>query len=259
MFTVYIDDSGTAPEHPVAIASGVVVPARQVTALEREWDSFLQREGFRCFHTSVCVARNQRSDFAGWDEAKVSRVLARVRQFIRRYSTVGFSISIDKAVYDAVIPDELRRAIGRYHYTWAVDAVCGFIHAWAKDHQVPMEYVFDNIDKSQKAQKREIETVMEHGELMHPGSFLGHYSFRNRCDIPALQCADLFAWTCYQRSLFLIRGKPLNPLAEECWRQISKWNNDAWCQAWIASREQMEDWVRRVYADPNEMRKIRGS
>lgn len=260
VFTVYIDDSGTAPLQQVAIASGLIFPAKRIPGMDSEWAKFCLTEGIgpKGFHTSECVARNKHSDFAGWDEDRVQRVVARVRQIIRKYSPKAFSISINKAVYDAVIPDELRRVTGKSHYTWGVDAVCGFIWDWANTRKVPMEYVFDNLDpKSQRTQKAEIEAVMSNGECLHPGSFSGHYSFRNRQDIPALQCADLFAWTCYQRSLEAMARKVLHPVARECWEQFSSWDEDKWCGAWVATKEQLEDWVQRVYVDPVEMARIR--
>jgi hypothetical protein len=258
MLTVYIDDSGTAPAQQVAIASGLILPTKRLIAFENEWKNFLEKEGITEFHTSVCVARNKHSEYADWDEKRVQRIVARVRQIIRKYFPKAFSISINKALYDAVIPDELRRVIGKQHYSWGVDAVCGFIWNWAHDRRVPIEYVFDNLDrKSQKAQKEEIEAAMSHGELMHPGDFAGHYSFRNRREVYALQCADLFAWTCYQRSLEMIAGKPLHPIAEECWKQFALWDNAQWSDTWIAPKDALEDWVRRVYADPVEMARIR--
>jgi hypothetical protein len=258
MFTVYIDDSGTAPDQQVAMASGLIISAKRILAMEREWDKFIKVEGITEFHTSECVARNKYSEFSGWDVERVQKAVARVRQIIRKYSPKAFSISINKSVYDRAIPDEFRRLIGRHHYTWGVDAVCGFIWDWANTRGVSMEYVFDNVDgKSQKSQREEIDLVMSHGESMHPGDFQGHYSFRSRKDIPALQCADLFAWTCYQRSMQAMGGKTLLPVAQECWDQFSSWDNDKWCGAWVATEANLKDWVRRVYADPVEVERIR--
>ena len=149
-------------------------PVKRLTAFENEWKNFLGREGITEFHTSECVALNKRSEFADWDDRRMQRVVARVRQIIRKYFPKAFSISINKVDYDLVIPDEFRRVIGKYHYSWGVDAVCGFIWNWAHDRRVPMEYVFDNLDeKSQRIQKREIEIAMSHGEAMHPGDFAG--------------------------------------------------------------------------------------
>lgn len=260
MFSVFIDDSGTDPHQKIAIASGLIIPSKRIIALETEWRTFLAKEHITEFHTSECVARNKKSEFANWDKDRVQRVAARIRQIIRKYFPKGFSISINKAVYDAVVPDDFRRVIGRHHYTWGVDAVCGFIFDWAKQRGVPMEYIFDNIDpKADKAQRTEIEVAMEHGEELHPGCFRGRYSFRKRQDVPGLQCADLFAWTCYQRSVEAMGSRALHPIAKECWDQFASWDNDEWCGAWIATREQLEEWVQRVYGDPAEMARLRRS
>jgi hypothetical protein len=124
-----------------------------------------------------------------------------------------------------------------------------------KDHKVPIEYVFDNTDKRQK---KEIERVLAHGETLHPGAFDGHYSFRNRGEIPGLQCADLFAWTCYQRSISYLYKKPISPFAQVCWKEFSTWKKGeaGWAGTWYAQRAQLEDWVRRVHADKEEMKRI---
>ena len=39
MFTVYIDDSGSDPNQPVANATALIVPGRRILALQREWDA----------------------------------------------------------------------------------------------------------------------------------------------------------------------------------------------------------------------------
>jgi len=51
--------------------------------------------------------------------------------------------------------------------------------------------------------------------------------------------------------------KVLHPVARECWEQFSSWDEDKWCGAWVATKEQLEDWVQRVYVDPVEMARIR--
>jgi hypothetical protein len=157
MFTVYIDDSGTDPNQLVAIASGLILPAIKLAALEKEWETFKDKESITDFRTSECVCCNPKSDFASWDQVRVKNISARVRQIIRKYSIKGFAIAINKEVHDGVIPSDMRKTVGEYHYTFAVDALCGWINDWAATRSVPMEYVFDYLDKSQKPQKKEIE------------------------------------------------------------------------------------------------------
>src|ERR1700733_3532249 len=82
MYTSYIDDSGTDPKQLIAIASALIIPAIKLIPLQREWNTFLEKEGITKdgYHTSECVAHNSKTDFADWDDDCVKRVLARVRQ-----------------------------------------------------------------------------------------------------------------------------------------------------------------------------------
>jgi hypothetical protein len=122
MFIAFIDDSGTDPRHPIAIASGLIVPVKAIPRLDREWGAFLSKEGLtKGFHTSECVARNPHSEFAEWDDNHGSWVLARIRQIIFKYSIQAYSMSVWKSEFDSIIPDELRQFGGKEHYSWAVD------------------------------------------------------------------------------------------------------------------------------------------
>jgi hypothetical protein len=79
LFTLYIDDSGTAIEQPIAIAAGVIIPAVRLELFEREWNRFLDKEGIRedGFHSSECFYKNSKSVFANWSDERVERVFAR--------------------------------------------------------------------------------------------------------------------------------------------------------------------------------------
>ena len=66
MFTVYIDDSGTDPKQPTAIAAALIVPAKRVPALDRDWAVFGATFGFGDSHASECAARNPHSAFGEW-------------------------------------------------------------------------------------------------------------------------------------------------------------------------------------------------
>jgi hypothetical protein len=66
MFPVYIDDGGTDPKQPVAIAAALIIPAIQIPILKKNRASFALKYGFPDFHASECMARNAHSAFAGW-------------------------------------------------------------------------------------------------------------------------------------------------------------------------------------------------
>jgi hypothetical protein len=49
MFTAYIDDSGTAPEQKVAIATALVMPAHRIIAFQSEWNTFIESGAYQIF------------------------------------------------------------------------------------------------------------------------------------------------------------------------------------------------------------------
>jgi hypothetical protein len=222
MFSAYIDDSGTDPNQRAAIATAFVIPTTQIIPLEREWDKLKNKYGFSDFHTSEMVARNYKSDFADWDEAKQRRVFRRVREISKKYSirSAAVSFAVNKADYDNVVPLEYRDRLGG-HYTWAVRHVMNFLEAWKQSRKIPpLEYIFDWAEPACE-ERVEIETVMAQTESIsqqrgRPGEFT-NYGFRRRKDIPALQCVDAIGWTCYQQALFQFHKVPMHKLAEEAW------------------------------------------
>lgn len=250
MFTIYIDDSGSSPEQKVVVASGIIFPTRQLPAFEKAWNGLLQTEGITEFHTSVCRAHNPHSEFAGWDDARVKRVFAHVRRLTFKHSVKAFCIAIYKKDYSEVMPEDMRARVGSY-YTWATSSVLGLAHDWAKERNVPMEYVFDTADK---LVKREIDDAMECIEEIFPGNFMGHYLFRNRKDMPALQAVDLFAWTCFQKGEQARVGKTIDPLAKENWIAYDNAGGGEWCVVQSLNRQGIEDWVTKMYLSPEDLR-----
>jgi hypothetical protein len=215
MFTAYIDDSGTAPEQKVAMATALVIPAHRIIRFESEWNTFIEKWGIRDFHTSECAVANSKSDYAGWDRPKIDAIFKRVRQIIKKYGVRSYSLSVHKSDYDAVIPAENRPMFGRYHYTYGIHNLLALLDDWACRTGVehPLEFVFDNMDgKSQKIEKQEIENALSRSEAARPGRFAGRYSFRNRKEVPGLQCVDLIGWTCYRFGLNVHGGPPLTEL-----------------------------------------------
>jgi uncharacterized protein DUF3800 len=252
MFTVYIDDSGTSPDQQVAIATAAIIPAARITALDREWKTLCEKEEFPDFHTSVCVAHNKDTCFANWDEGKTNRVIARVREIGKKYFLNATSLSVYKSDYDELVTGELREFTGEYHYTWAIRNVIGLLDKWAAFHSVtlPLEYIYDWMDpKAQKQAKFEIDTVMQQAEHLaiqagKAGKYV-NYTFKRRQDVPALQCTDAIAWTCYQYSLLAHSQIELSPTAETCWNDFYSHRENHWLYAATMTRAQLEDWVRR--------------
>jgi Protein of unknown function (DUF3800) len=251
MFTIFIDDSGTAPDQKLAVAAAIFVPAKQLVSFEKEWNAFLKKEELEDFHSSECLARNPHSVFAMWDDDRVKRVFARIQQITSKYSVKSYCLAVHKQDYDEVIPKEMRASVGQSHYTWAVSSVLGYVYDWSVERSVPIEYVFDNASKDVK---REIEDALAIAETVYPGHFSGNYSFRSRKDVPGLQMVDLFAWAASRRGCHLRFEQPIHPIVNKCWEIYEKMQGGSWCEVQALNREGLEGWVGNTYGSLEDLR-----
>jgi hypothetical protein len=247
MFTTFIDDSGSAPEHKMAIAAGIVVPTARIAKLESEWKRLLSEERFSDFHSSECAARNQHSDFANWSDETVQRVFRRVSHLAIRFAVKGFCIGIHKDDYDEVLTPNMKAAVGNSHYTWALSSLLGLALDFATAQKTSMHYVFDNCGK---VQREEIVSALEFSERVYPGSFTGHYLFGNRKDMPALQMVDLFAWTCFQMFRHARFQQPVLGIAFEMDEGFAQGRKGEWRIIQSLSREGLEKWVAEKASNP---------
>ena len=251
MFLIYIDDSGSAPEHKFAIAAGIVFPAKRIEAFEREWNALLDKEGVRELHASECVAHNPRSDFADWDDGRSERVLLRAQEIILKYSVKALSVGIHKQDYNEVVPKEMWLSVSQSHYVWALSSLLGLSYDWASQHATLMQYVFDT---AAKEEKRDIQEAVDYSEAIYAGHFSGHFSFRSRREVPGLQAADLYAWVNYQAACDTRFGIPIKPAAEKLWFPFILRNRQKWCTIQSLNRAGLEMWVEKTYGSPEDLR-----
>jgi len=260
-FTVYLDDSGTSPSQHVAIASAVIIPASRLLPLEREWEAFKAKEDFSCFHMAEFAALNPKSEFANWAD-KQNRIAERIRQIVKKYAVRALSVSVNKEDYEVIVPHELRRYVNKYHYSWAVSNVLALVERWAALSKVStsFEYVFDHIGKPSDPKRRELEDILELCEEISAsegkaGAY-AHWSFRKRCELPALQCADIVAWTCYQNSLLVFRNTPMKQLATDMWNDFFKYLNKEWLFAGTITKENLAKWAKDELADGRAIKRF---
>jgi hypothetical protein len=270
-FTVYVDDSGTSRDQKIANATALIIPAEKILDMEEELDTLKKKEGFTDFHTSVFIARNPKSEFAGWSMGKQKRVLRRMRQITRKYSSQIFSLAVNKADYDSIFPAELRKHSGD-HFAWAMRHVLPFAQMWRLPFPniSPYEWVFDWIEKHEPSRKQ-VETIMEQAEEQAQkqrnvqGDYT-NYHFRSRKLVAGLQCADLAAWTNYQFSLKAFFEKKMHPLARITWDNFAAMppSNHAgypepldWNHSITIKTNHFKEWVEKEVADGRSLELFR--
>lgn len=246
-----IDDSGTDPKQQIGIATALIVPAARISALNNEWQKLTETEGFADFHMSVCAARNGKSQFAGWSDEKQLRVISRVRQIGKKFGLKGITLAVNKIDYDELVLPRLQYA-DQYHYTWGMRNMIDLLDRWAHKANVigHLEYIYDWMDpKTQREAKAEIDTVMQQSEqdacdANDAGRYI-NYSFKRRQDIPALQCTDALAWTCYRFAQSAILKRPPTKIAQDSWNDYYEHQNQTWLTALGMKRSQLAEWVER--------------
>lgn len=242
MFTVYFDDSGTAPEHRIAVASALVVPAAKIVSLDREWTTFKQKEKFSRFHAAPMAARNPKEGYADWSDAKLERVFARVRQISKKYS-IGPSgavcFSVNKEEYEKHVPASLRPTLGIYHYTFAIQEVLKTMARWNKNR--PVEYVFETL-KTTDPRRVELEAALERYHIEN-------FTYGRSKDLPGLQCADEIAWATYQWALYEYFDKRPSLLAELATHDYgAHLDTRGWLQSYTIRKPELLKFVERELA-----------
>lgn len=122
-FTVYLDDSGTALEHPIANASALIIPGKKILELEEHWQRFVEKQGIKDFHAAACNAAPncKEKQYHQLTEADKKHIFMRVRQFCKKYGVQTFGFSVYKDFFDSIVSsvnEEFRAYVGN-HYTKA--------------------------------------------------------------------------------------------------------------------------------------------
>ncbi len=239
MFNAYIDDSGTAPSQRIAVASALLIPDRRILALESEWKTFLTKYQIESFHTSECVHRNSKSEFAAWDDAKVEAAVARVRQITMKYAVRAISFAVTKAVFDEEMPEKWKEFLCRDHYVWAIWHLLKLL----REHQHSnIEFVFDYQEMKPRAA---IVKALRDMETYYPGRYTGHYSFRKRAEWAGLQCVDLLAWSRLAAARFRFEGTPMHHIAETSNQEYREFRNGDWLLALWINRRDLHKWIQQ--------------
>jgi hypothetical protein len=248
VFNIYIDDSGTAPSQRIAIASALIIPASRILLLESEWSRFLDKYGITGFHSSECAFVNPKSEYANWPDDKVTGAFDRVTQITKKYGVRAFSYAVKKSDYDELMPERWKDIGGHKHYTWACKHVLNLIRRWRAqtDPSAPIEYFFD---WQEGEPKQEIEEMMRIEEVLRNGEYEGHYAFKKRKDIPALQCTDLIAWTSLCAARLFFEGTPVNKYADRIRRDLATYRNQTWITSASVSRDNLRESIRKFLVD----------
>jgi hypothetical protein len=194
-------------------------------------------------------SKNKEKDFVGWDDDKRARVYERVRQITKKYGAWATSLAVKKSEYDAIIPENLRKLTGRFHYSWAVRHVLDRLCTWrirSGTIPTPLEYVFSWMEPRDE-RKKEVEIVISQSaeaakQAGYEGEF-NNYSFRQPSLLPGLQCVDFVAWISYRFALHAYFKEELSEEAHTGWKDIATYEKGEWFTGVTIRESQLRKFV----------------
>jgi len=252
-YEVYFDDSGTDSRSPVAIAACYVATKVQWGELVRNWNETKEKEGFDFFHMTDFMVNPEKGvkPYCDWDERKKERVYNMLTTFIRIRARYGFALTVVKNDYDDLIPEEMKKHLGKDHYVWAVRCVMGRISEWREywGMKRPMRYIFSETPKG-KGTRGEIldltdslrddpDTTEKYG-LVKDG--LG---FQDMKTSPPLQAADILAWNMLDHHLKVMTVSGKDDV-RDCSSRFRCLRENAQVDLGFLTRQQLERFAQRI-------------
>lgn len=182
-----------------------------------------------------------------WDDTKHNRVFRNVRSVVKKFGVKCFSFAVNKKDYDEVVPAAFRKYLNDHH-SWAVYYVVRMCVAWRSGKGVkhPLEWIFDYM-KPSDPKRKEVDNIMEMSEGMASASGRAgeykNFTFRERCDLPGLQCVDALAWTRYQIALHAFTKKDYSAIAETAAMDFDEHMGGSWMHGITILRKDLEEFM----------------
>jgi hypothetical protein len=198
---VYLDDSGTDGNTPIAVAACYISSKEQWDHFTRNWDDVREKEGFDVFHMCEFVAKKEagHKPFCDWDNAKKNRVYSKLASIINTRVRRGFAIAVPKASFDRYVFQEFKDGYAADHYTWAVRSILCLIADWRQKLGIaePMQFVFhrgslgqDQINRIWQLEAKKNTALPE----LRFGIASEGVLFEDGAVFKPLQAADILAW-----------------------------------------------------------------
>lgn len=249
--SLYIDDSGTAPDQSTAVAAGWIAKYPTWNFFNREWDKVRNVEShkFSVMHMAEFVYGD--GEFEDWLLETKEAVLKKLFPIFHKRILRGFALGVIKKDFDEIVPPELRRQGHTNHYTYAIRRLMGFVHKWRHDNQIQEEiqYFFDFMDKHDP-RRIEIENVLTTiGTPEQNFAFYGlrrdGFHFIDKDGIPPLQAADMLAWTVYRAMQHEVGENQVNKIGKQAFANLClSPRKPGFVEGGYNKREHLIQWVK---------------
>jgi len=178
---VYVDESGSHDNSPVLSLAGYVFLRKKVIKFNNKLASTLRRYGLPYFHMVDCA--HGRPPFDQLTMKQRIAVETRLIHLTKKYSEFGFVVSLDKASYADLIPEELKHDLGG-EYSFCVRSCFTHVTRWAERTRFrgSVSYFFEAGHKYQNEANRIVQEMFAGYKVVERFRYASHtFALKREC------------------------------------------------------------------------------
>ncbi len=239
MVTAYLDDSGN---RNLAVVAGYVGSVAQWERYVPEWSKALRAQQVNVVHrASIESFWGEFTEERGWNPERRTAFVKRLHQIIKHRTYTGFGVAVNKADFEAAVPEAMRRLIGG-PYGWCAHECIAALRIWSdtcRQHS-PIEWIFEAGTPGSGQIGMMMQALYE-DEQQRRDFLIGGWSFRDKSLTP-LQSADVIAYEVFklaQNEILDGRQRPVRKSAHDLFRvsdmKLLRYRDKPYLLNWISN------------------------
>lgn len=195
MFQVFWDESGTHAKE-LMILAGFVGTGEKWLVFTEAWQSTLKEYGVTHIHMKDFNSYTS-GVFKGLDWFQRTALYCELLAIIKRTISIGFVCTVHQSEFNAIVPEHFRSQHIGTPYTFLTQTGVEVVSEWAKGIGCndPIAHMFEDGVHTKQAYQHLHEVNQD--LALKKKYLLGPYAFERKESFPALQAADVLAWTSY--------------------------------------------------------------
>jgi hypothetical protein len=170
----------------------------------REWHPIPAEFGVSALHTTDCEAAQE--EFKGWDRPHKEAFYARLIPLIDKYALTSIGVTMDRADYEGLVPENIKRAIEKPYFFCQLQCTLKILSRFPNGlgDGERIAFIFDRKNRALDSAKRHFDLIRA---VLKPPYNKGIAGPLYEDDDLPLQAADFVAWRMACRRKMELREK----------------------------------------------------
>lgn len=187
----YFDESGTHDGSPIVVVGGYIFDSDRVDAFSERWWAALKEKGVEYFHTTEAVC--QTGAFSHLSDGEADQLIRQLIPLIQEYTEAGFAISIEKPIFDLLVPINPVLADEYALVAWRLMSKLNQALGELGKSAEKTAFFFEAGHSGQTSFNDLINLLLSEDRARERVGYTSH-AFVNKKESPAVQAADFLVW-----------------------------------------------------------------